>query len=228
MHASKPDSLRRFVHHVGTDEAVLLSLLRLASPPPLLVHVATTPPWSERPRLLGAVSRNPKTPNRIAMRLLPALYWRDLAEVAATLHLALPLRTRAEGLLRDQLADLRLGDRISLARIATPALLPSLLRDADKRVLDAALENPRLRERDVVSAIRSEVAPVRLLHAVARSRWIEGYRPRLALVIQTRTPLAVALAHMTSLATMDLKDIEANPTVAPLVARVATRILAGR
>jgi hypothetical protein len=64
------------------------------------------------------------------------------------------VRARAEGLLKDGLVDMRLGDRVTLARLATPALLPQLLADAEKQVVEAALINPRLREEDVTTALR--------------------------------------------------------------------------
>src|SRR6185436_12135821 len=104
-------------------ESELLGVLRRAVPVGFLEAVAQTAPWSERPRVLGGVVLNPKTPRGLAQRLLPNLYWHDLAEAAANLRLEGGIRARAEGLLKDQLDDLRMGEKITLARLATPALL---------------------------------------------------------------------------------------------------------
>ena len=126
------------------DEPLLAATLRRAVPIAFLEAVASQPPWSERPRLLALVVLNPKAPRALAQRLVSALYWHDLAEVAATQRVPAAVRARAEALLKDGLADMRLGDRVTLARLATPALLPSLLADGERQVVEAALINAAL------------------------------------------------------------------------------------
>src|SRR6185295_18931366 len=105
-------------------------------------------------RVLGGVVLNPKTPRGLAQRLLSSLYWHDLAEAAASTRLEGGIRARAEGLLKDQLDDLRTGEKITLARLATPALLRPLLLETEPKVLAAALENPRLRESDLAGLLQ--------------------------------------------------------------------------
>jgi len=161
---------------------------------------------------------------RLTVPLLPSLFWYDLAEVARTLRLAAPVRARAESLLLERLSDLRLGERISLARMATPPVLRALLRDADPRVVNAGLPNPRLREEDVVTAVRAADASLLLLEATARSRrWTESYAVRLELVLQRRTPLGVALAQITSLLRRDLLRVSETEGLRPLVQAAALR-----
>ena len=72
---------RAFLSERELDESRLVGLLHLAVPASFLEAVASTPPWSERPRVLGAVCLNPKAPRALAQRLLPVLYWRDLADL---------------------------------------------------------------------------------------------------------------------------------------------------
>ncbi len=43
-------------------------------------------------RVLGAIALNPSAPSGLALRLLPGLFWRDLAQVADDPFLAPPLR----------------------------------------------------------------------------------------------------------------------------------------
>ena len=124
------------------DEQVLASALRRAVPVAFLEEVASTRPWSERPRVLARVVLSPRAPQALSLRLVSALYWRDLAEVAATPRVPAAVRSRAESLLRDGLGDMRLGDRITLARLATPALLPALLADSERQVAESALAQP--------------------------------------------------------------------------------------
>jgi len=73
-----------------------------------------------------ALATHPRTPRALALRLLPTLYWRDLARLAsdATVH---PIVRRAgERRILDRLPALALGERVSLARSAGPGLIPAL------------------------------------------------------------------------------------------------------
>jgi hypothetical protein len=141
---------------------------------------------------------------------------------------ALPaaVRMRAENQLLEQVPDLRLGDKITLARRAVGRVGLLLLADADARVVVPCLDSPRLREADLLVAIRAETPSRTLLEAVAASRrWTERYAVRLELVRQPRTPLGVALAQVSSLVPGDLRELAGNTRVAPLVQIAAERLL---
>lgn len=216
------DALRQALSAHAPD--TLLAVLRRAVPVRLLELVATQPPWCEEPRLLAAVVLNPRTPRPLALRVLPALYWRDQADVAAGFRLPAALRLRAEALLAERLPELRLGDRITLARLATAPVLRPLLAD-DARVVRAALLNPRLREDDLVRALEADTASLTLIRGAAEStRWSDSYAVRLALALQARTPLGVALAQLTSLRPLDLLRVAASSGLAPLVQASALRV----
>jgi hypothetical protein len=209
-------------------ESTLRSLLRRPVAVPFLEHLGTTPPWSERPAVLGAVVLNPRAPRALSLRLISSLYWRDLAEVAATPRVDGAVRARAEAILDDRLPELRLGERITLARLATPALLRTLLSDAEARVLEAALRNPRAREEEVVLAVRRETASRALLETVAASsRWRESYAVQLALVLQPRTPLGLSLGRIRPLLRRDLLRVAETDGLPPVVRAAALRVAAG-
>ncbi|HSD67083.1 MAG TPA: hypothetical protein VLF95_10300, partial [Vicinamibacteria bacterium] len=211
----------------AADEQVLASALRRAVPAAFLEEVACTRPWSERPRVLARVVLSPRAPQALSLRLVSGLYWRDLAEVAATPRVPAAVRSRAESLLRDGLAEMRLGDRVTLARLATPALLPVLLADSERQVAESALLNPRLREEDVAAALRREDVKTVLVEAtVVSSRWATNYAVRLALVLQPRTPLPLALQQISSLVPRDLRRVAAEARLRPLVRAAAREVLA--
>jgi hypothetical protein len=206
------------------DPLVLMSVLRRAVPLRLLELLAA-PPWTDDARVQAGIVLNPRATVPLSLRVLPALLWRHLAAAALAPHVAGPVRVRAETILREKVADLRLGDRVSLAKIATPPVMPLLLADAQRRVGDACLTNPRLREEDLLNAIRQEQAPRALLEAVtASTRWSANYSVRLAVVLQPRTPLALALAQVSSLVPRDLRRLAEAP-VAPLLQIAASRLL---
>ena len=208
------------------DETLLAAVLYRAVPVAFLEAVAGVPPWSERPRVLARVVLNPRAPRVLSQRLVAALYWRDLAEVAATPRILAAVRSRAESLLKDGLADMRLGDRVTLARLATPALLPLLLAATERQVTEAALVNARVREEDLTAALRRDDVRPALLEAVAASqRWRPSYAVQLALVLQPKTPLALALPRLLPLVSRDLRRIALDETLRPLVRAAASDLL---
>jgi hypothetical protein len=222
------EDLAAALGRVREDPTLLVSLLRRPVPVPFLEMVAETAPWSRDPRVLAVVVLNPRTPRALSQRLLPALHWRDLADVAASPRVDPGARVRAEGLLKELLPDLRLGERITLARLATPALLSPMLADPEPRVAESLLLNPRLREEDLVVGLRAAAVPRALLEAAASSpRWRESYAVRLALVLQPRTPLAIALGQISSLLPHDLERVAGTPGIVPVVQAAALRVARG-
>jgi hypothetical protein len=221
-----PQRLATEIEEHQPSENLLIALLRRPASPKLLRHLAETEPWLRQPRVLAAVTLNSRVERPLALRLLPALGWHDLALVAAGPWVQSAVRQRAEALLLDGLRDLRLGERIALARLATPRVLASLLLDADAKVVRAALLNPRLRESDLGVAIGRDLAPrVLFEEAVASHRWQDVYSIRLALVLQPRVPLSLVLALISGLVKRDLRRVLAKDELAPLVHAVAQRLL---
>jgi hypothetical protein len=217
-------ALRAVLAQHAPDALLLTALLRRAVPLRLL-ELLQVPPWTDDSRVQAGVVLNPRATVPLSLRVLPALLWRHLAEVSRAPHVVGPVRVRAEALLRDKVGDLRLGDRVALAKIATPPVVPLLLADAERRVAEACLTNPRLREEDLVNAIRQEAVTRALLEAVADStRWSANYSVRLAVVLQPRTPLPIALAQVSALVPRDLRRLAEAP-VAPLLQIAASRLL---
>ena len=217
--------LRAALAGAALDAPAMISLLRRAVPIRFLELVAAGPPFGDDARVLAAVVLNPRVPRHLALRLVPALFWRDLADVAAGPRVAGAVRVRAEAVLEERLPELRLGERVALGKIATPAVLALLLADPEAKVARACLQNPRLREDDLVTALRQEAAPRALLEAVPESwRWRESYAVRLALVLQPRTPLGIALAQISSLLPADLVRVAEAPGLLPLVQMAAARL----
>jgi hypothetical protein len=208
------------------DEESVLALLRRALPIKALEFLSRTPPWSERPRVLAGVVLNPKAPPRLSLPLTDALTWRSLAEVAVSPRVPNAVKMRAEAALKEKLPQLRLGDRIALGRVATPAVLALLLADADGRVVAASLSNPRLRESDLLTQLRRpEARPLLFESAAASTRWLDSYAVRLALAVEVRSPLGVALAQLSSLLEKDLERVAGTAGLAPLVHAAALRVL---
>jgi hypothetical protein len=228
MRAGEDDArLRAVLGASALDGPAMISLLRRAVPIRFLELVATTLPFSDDARVLAAVVLNPRVPRHLALRLVPSLFWRDLADVAAGPRVAGAVRVRAESDLKERVPELRVGEKVTLGKIATPAVLVFLLADPEAKVIRACLQNPRLREEDLVTAIRQDTAPRALLEGVSESwRWRDSYAVRLALVLQPCTPLGVSLAQISSLLPADLLRVADTPGISPLLQITAQRLAA--
>lgn len=114
----------------------------------------------------------PLTPKHIALSYVKDLYYQDLAMVSRNTGIPLPIREVAENFLMVRLESLRLGEKISLARIAIGATLGFLLRDPDLQILETALQNPRLTEMDLIRFISDARTQAEKLDRVCSApRW---------------------------------------------------------
>ena len=101
-----------------------------------------------------------------------------------------------------------LGERISLARRAAETVAAALLLDKESRVLQAALENPRLTEAAIVKVLARPGATTALVQAVCRhGKWSPRQEIRLALLRHPKTPLAHALVFAHSMPPALVRDI---------------------
>ena len=224
-----PAAMRDVLERCGHDHVLLVALLRRAVPLPFLELIASTPPWSEDHRLLASGVLSPRSTRPLGLRLVGSLQWRDLADVAASPRVATAVKIRAEAMLKDQLMELRLGEKITLAKMATPPVLMLLLADPDPKVVEAALINPRLREEDLAQLVRADMPSRPLLEGiVASSRWADRYALRLAIALHPRAPVALALGQLSSLTTKDLARIAEAPGLTPVVQAAAARVASSR
>ncbi len=160
------------------------------------------------------VARHRRTPQAVAMRFVAGFFWHDLTEIALDVRLANPLRRVAEKYLLQRLPRMSVGERVTLARRAPGETLTRLCGDLDPRVVEAALENPRLTEERLLPLLQSPKTTPRRLRLVAQHpRWSCCYEVRLALCRNPLTPLADALAQLPFLRQEDLASLAAADSV---------------
>lgn len=186
-----------------------------------------------QPRLLSflevrrELALHPRTPEVLALRLIPTLFWRDLMVLALDARLRPTLRRAAETHLLARLGEMAVGEKVTLARRASPGVLAQLRHDPNPRVIAALLDNPRLTEGVLVPALQSATTPPAVLDLIAGDRrWGVRYALRVALARNPRTPLETALRILPTLRKADLKAVAADPRVAE-PARHRARLLLG-
>jgi hypothetical protein len=122
-----------------------------------------------------------------------------------------------------------LGTRKAAARGTDRDTLDRLMRDRNPQVIRLLLNNPRMRERDVVtlSAIRPTSPAV--LEEVARHRkWSSCYAVRKALSCNPYTPHPIAERLMATLFKQDLRFIAGTSVLPKRVRQEARRLLGDR
>lgn len=145
-------------------------------------------------KLKLAIVRHPRTPRYVSMQMMRQLFTFDLMQVALTPVVPGDVRIAAEEALMNRLEKLSPGEKLSLARRATGRVAAALLKDAEPRVMDAALENARLTEAHVVRALMTGPASAALVQAVCEhSKWSLRREVRIALLRNAKTPLSRAI-----------------------------------
>jgi hypothetical protein len=224
--AHDTQALDRVLQDESITDLELRHALRGRLPQNVSAHVLERSKFGVRQTVLGAVARSPSSAPRTALQALPGLAWRDLADVATAAELAPAVRQKAESLLLDGIASMRLGDLITLARIGPRRVCQKLLFSEDARVREAGLQNPRLRDGDLCVVLESRDAPRQLpAEILAVHRWVVNYQVRRAIVRSHGTPHPISLQLIAEMNPGDLREIARSDDVPPLISAVARRIL---
>jgi len=210
---------------LGEEHAVLIARSRAATED-LLHRISADPRWARSYAVKTAIVRSPRAPRAVAMNLVRFLFWRDLAQVVEDYFLAPPLRRLAEKYLSERIAELAVGERIALARIAGRGLIHRMLEERDPLVLDALLWNPRLAEQDLLVTVNDSSTPPEVLAIIGgHPRWASRYGLRVTLARNPRTPLSVALGILTSLRASDLRNLAGLPETSRILKLACDRVL---
>jgi len=196
---------------------------------PLIFRISTHRAWLKPYEVKTAIVMHPKTPHVVAMHLMQFLWWRDLARVTDDAHLAPPLRRAAEKILTFRIQELALGEKITLARIASRGVINVLRQQDHPLVVRALLQNPRLLEEDVLAITSAGATPAGVLQTVAEdARFASRPAVQKAIVQHHGTPAATALRILHGLGAPTLKELAHAPHVPTLVKLAAQRILSAR
>ncbi len=155
-----------------------------------LAQFAKNPALTKSRKVRLALAIHPRTPRHVAIPLLRRLFTFDLMRVTLSPAAAADIKRVAEEQMLNRLEALSAGGKISLARRASGRVAAALLGDPDIRILSAALDNPRLVEVAVVSALMSDDATTFLFIAVSEHpKWAHRREIQIALLKSEKLPL---------------------------------------
>src|SRR5438105_12796331 len=93
---------------------------------------------------------NKHTPQAHAVKFVHYLFWSDLVRVSIDVRVPAPVRRAIDNILVNKVDKLTLGERITVAKRCSHALVKALLFDPDPKVFESLLVNHRVREDDLL------------------------------------------------------------------------------
>jgi hypothetical protein len=104
-----------------------------------------------------------------------------------------------------------------------------LIKDTNKQIVMAVLDNPKIKEAEVEMFARSRSIPDEALRAITRTKeWMKNYGVLLAVVSNPKTPAGVAVPLLYGLKTKDLASLEKNRNIAEVIRTTAKKIVQAR
>jgi hypothetical protein len=190
-----------------SEDLALALLQRMDLPSEVLERLGKSRAATGRKVKLALVG-HPKTPRHVSLSLLRQLFTFDLMQVALTPVMAGDIKVAAEETLLKRLESIASGARLSLARRASGRVAAALLLDAEPRVVQVALENPRLTEAMIRQALLRPESGAGLAGAVCEHpKWSLRREIRLALLHNPQTPIDRAMEFARSFTAAQLQEV---------------------
>ncbi len=206
------------------DDNHLLALLKrrdLAED--LLKGVSRLKEVAESHPLKLALVKNPVTPGPLVQTLLPHLYLFELVDVCFIPGVTPDQRLAAERAIIQRLPTTPLGNKLTLARRGTSAVVEALLKEGDSRLTEACLANPRLTEAAVFQFLSGPAANAESISAVARHPRFKN-RPNLQLAIlrNPKTPAVWFTLFLPHLGSHDVHGLLVSRRLSPPQKKLVT------
>jgi hypothetical protein len=212
VHSQSTGRLQEAAANSSLTEDLAMTLLQRSDlPVECLVALSKNVSVSKYRKVRAAIVEHGHTPRHVSLPMLRLLYTFDLMEVALTPVVAADIKRAAEDALLTKLQTISAGEKLTLARRASGRIAAELLRDKETRVMQAALENPRLTEAAVAKTLLATRASAALVETVCHHlKWSFAREIRVALLRNDKTPLARALEFARSFPPKMLREILQN------------------
>ena len=173
-----------------------------------LAQLARDPGALKSRKVLKALLSHPRTPRHISIPLLRRMFTFDLMQVALTPAVAADVKRAAEEQILLRAESLSAGEKISLARRGPGRIAAQLLKENDARVISVALDNGRLVEAGVVTALMRRDASQLLFRLVSEhAKWSQRLEVQIALLRSEKTPLDRATSFARHFSPEKLREI---------------------
>lgn len=206
------DVLLAALRNPALDELHLLTLLKRRGLGEMPLIIYNNKRLIESYQVKFELIRHPETPSHIVLTLLPLLYVFDLLKLCQMPGINADVHLGAERNIIKRLPTQPLGNKLTLARRGTAAVVEALLREGAPNVVEACLDNPHLKEGSVYQFLSSAQATAETVSMVARSsRWKGRPNIRLAILKNPRTPAIWFTMFLPGLPAPTLRDLLSSP-----------------
>ena len=172
---------------------------------------------------------HPEIPTHIATTLLPQLNVFELLKICLMPGISPDHRVLAERVIIQRVPTQPLGNKITLARRGTSAIVESLLREGVPPLVEACLDNPHLKEGSVHQFITAATSTAETISMVARSgRWKGRPNIRLAILKNPRTPTIWYTLFLPGLPRNTIKELLSVPRLTSAQKGLLRQALGGR
>jgi hypothetical protein len=209
MPPTPADLLRTAADPALTEDFALALLKRADLPPEVIEQLAKNNNALKSRKVKIALASHAHTPRHASVPLARQFYTFDLMKVALSPTVPADVKVAVDDVLISRLKTVTIGERLTLARRASGRVAAALLLDVETigtkiidaktraretRVMQAALENPRLTEALVINSVLRPGASAALVQAVAQhAKWSPRREIRAALLRTAHLSLARAL-----------------------------------
>jgi hypothetical protein len=209
LQSQSTDVLREAAAHPGLNEDLTMNLLaRRDLSGAVIEALVKNPSVMKHRKVVTALVGHPRTPRHVSLPMVRSLYVFELMQVALTPAVAPDIKRAAEDQIVQRLETVSLGERLTLAKQGSNRVAQALLCDAEARVVETALLNPRMTEASVVQALGRDQAPAHFVEQASRHpKWSLRREVQLALLKSEYTPLARVLVFVQAFSTQTLRDI---------------------
>ncbi|RJQ42118.1 MAG: hypothetical protein C4550_00330 [Nitrospiraceae bacterium] len=182
----------------------------------------------QRHDILKVLAESPYTPENIREEAVKIL--QIPVEVSALLEEeteeAAVQRTQT---LLQKIQNLTVAEKRLLAMRGGREARSILIKDTNKQIVMAVLDNPKIKEAEIEMFARSRSIPDEALRAITRTKeWMKNYGVLLAVVSNPKTPAGVAIPLLFNLKLRDLMSLEKNRNVAEVIRTTAKKLVQSR
>ncbi|HKN71821.1 MAG TPA: hypothetical protein VJX30_12360 [Terriglobales bacterium] len=227
------DLLRTAADPELTEDLALALLKRADLHPEVLEQLAKHANALKSRKVKIALAGHPHTPRHVSVPLARQFYTFDLMKVALSPGVPADVKVSVDDVLISRLKTVTTGERLTLARRASGGVAAALLLEVEiigakmsdaktvareTRVIQTALENPRLTEALVINSVLRPAASAALVHAVAQHpKWSCRREIRAALLRTEHLSLARALEFSQEIPAPLLHELLASSRLPPQI-----------
>lgn len=217
LHDPDPAVLRAALRNPRLGEDHLLALLRRRDlPEDILKGIGRLKGVESSHRLKVALVYNPGTPGALVQSLLLQLHLFELVNLCYLPGATPDQKVAAERVIIQRLPTTELGNKLTLARRGTSAVVGELLKEGDPRLMDACLANPRLKEVSILQFLNGARTTADTISSIARHpKWRTRPNLRLATLKNRKTPPVWYTLFLPGMRTPEINGLLASRRLNP-------------